>query len=137
MDKEQIKQKLKEVLEQDEKTLFAFLFGSLVRGDDIESSDVDVGVYLRDDQLEDKFDEKLRLTNLLSEKLRRDVDVVILNRAAPLMKFEMYINSELILEKDKGKRLDFLLKAVNEYHDYRPYLEMYNERTLNDSNQKN
>lgn len=130
MNKEEIKRKLKRILKQDKKTLFAFLFGSLVRGDDIDSSDVDVGVYIRENQFNDEFDEKLRFTNLLSEELNKKVDVVILNRADPLMKFEMYKESELIFEKDKDKRLNFLLKAVNEYHDYRPYLEMYNERTL-------
>jgi hypothetical protein len=64
------------------------------------------------------------------EELAETVDVVILNKADPLMKFEMYINSELILEKNHSKRVYFLLKAFNEYHDYRRYLEMYNERTL-------
>ena len=111
--------------------MFAFLLGSTVRGDTIKENDVDVGIYLNEDKRGDIFDEKIRLTNLLSEKLQKQIDVVILNHASPLMKFEMYKDSELILEKDKGKRLDFLLKAVNEYHDYRPYLEMYNKRTLN------
>lgn len=129
MNKQKIKQQLKEVLKKDENTLFAFLFGSLVRGDDIESSDIDVGIYLKDDS-RDLFEEKLRLTNLLSKELTKTVDVVILNEASILLKFEMYTDSELIVDKDSNKRVGFLLKAFNKFQDYKYYLDYYRKKDL-------
>jgi predicted nucleotidyltransferase len=71
LNKQEIKQQLKEILAEDENTLFAFLFGSLVRGDDIEGSDIDVGIYFKDDS-KDLFEEKLRLTNLLIGRIGGD-----------------------------------------------------------------
>ena len=131
MDKKDIKAQLGKMLNQQQDVEFAYLFGSIVRGDSVNSSDIDVAIFINEKNSKDFFEEKLRLTNILSEELTQDVDVVILNNTSLLMKFSVQNEGELIMEKDHSKRVDFELKAINEYFDFKPYREMYNQRTLN------
>lgn len=133
MDKKRIKTQLNKILRQQQNVEFAYLFGSVVRGDAIKSSDIDVAVSVDKNKTKDFFEEKLKLTNILSEKLEQNIDVVILNNASLLMKFSVQNEGELIIEKDHSKRVDFELKAINEYFDFQPYREMYNQRILNKS----
>ncbi|MCD5396379.1 MAG: nucleotidyltransferase domain-containing protein [Candidatus Pacebacteria bacterium] len=65
-----------------------------------------------------------------SRFLGREVDVVILNTASPFLRFVVIKEGKLIYEKDKSQRIDFELKSLNEYFDYKPILELYRQKIL-------
>jgi predicted nucleotidyltransferase len=64
----------------------AYVFGSVAEGRTHRESDVDVALLLvrgSHPSAADRFDARLRLASRLGARLRRTVDVVILNDAAP------------------------------------------------------
>lgn len=69
--------KLRSVLRTEPNVRFALLFGSAARGEDTETSDVDVIVFLRDSQ----HDRVLDLGLKLEDALERSVDIVPLGDA--------------------------------------------------------
>lgn len=80
-------QRAKQVLLEDERVLAAYGFGSIARGEEHERSDVDIAVLL---DRSPSLSEELRLRAGLTRALRRDdVDLVILNHAPPLLRYEV------------------------------------------------
>ncbi|MFZ5625836.1 MAG: type VII toxin-antitoxin system MntA family adenylyltransferase antitoxin [Bacillota bacterium] len=102
--------------------LFAFLFGSWARGDGREDSDVDIAVYLKDRDYD--ILEYLGWKRDLEEICGRPVDLAILNEATPLLKYQVYLDGILLFSKDELLTSDFLVRALFEYEDIRPYLEL-------------
>ena len=115
---------------KDSGVLFCYLFGSFANNNNISKSDVDLGVYLNEKKHSDFFDKRLELISQFSKELKKDVDVIILNSASPFLKYVILKEGELIFEKERSKRIDFELKSINEYFDFRPILEKYNQRLL-------
>jgi hypothetical protein len=122
---------LREVLEQEESIVFCYLFGSRVAGNTNSESDVDLGVLLDKEKVGDLFEKRLELINKISRELKTPADVVILNEASPFLKFVVLKEGEPVLERSKSEKIDFELKSFNEYFDFKPVLEKYNQRLLN------
>lgn len=105
----------------------AWLFGSEARGDARASSDVDVAVLLAelpDDpwaRLAIGFD----LASALERALDRDVDVVIMNDAAPDLAHRVLRDGVLVNERDPQARVEFEVRSRNEYFDIVPLLRLY------------
>jgi predicted nucleotidyltransferase len=121
---------LKSVLEKETSVLFCYLFGSFTAGHNISKSDVDIAVYLDKKKCPDFFEKRLELIPQISQKLKKEADIVILNTAPPFLKYVVFKEGELIFEKNRTERIDFELKATNEYFDFKPILEKYNEELL-------
>lgn len=51
-----------------------------------------------------------------------DVDLVILNSAPPLLKFQAIHHGDLLFSRSDSQRIAFQIKAFNEYQDIRPLL---------------
>jgi len=67
----------------------------------------------------------------LSVLLKRDdIDVVILNDAYPLLEHRIIKEGEVIFSSDEKKRLDYEVKAVMRYLNFKPYIEKYTKDTL-------
>ncbi len=128
--KEVYKGKISEALREEEGVLFCYLFGSCVRKDMIQGSDVDLAVYFDKERIKDFFDKRIELIAKFSRLLKKDADVVVLNSASPLLRYVVLKEGSLIFERDKGRRVDFELKSLNEYFDFKPVLEMYNKALL-------
>lgn len=109
---------------------FAYLFGSLAYQNHTLQSDVDLAVYLNKKTEKDFFDRRLDLIKKASQLFKRDSDIVILNTAPIFLKYVIIKEGKLIFNKNDSKRIDFELKSLNDYFDYMPTLEIYNERTL-------
>ncbi len=128
--KEIYKSKIREALQEEDGVLFCYLFGSHAREDAIQSSDVDLAVYFDKEKVEDFFDKRIELITKISRILKKDADVVVLNSTSPLLRYVILKEGSLVFEKNKGIRVDFELKSLNEYFDFKPVLEMYNKALL-------
>lgn len=124
----QIEKAVKETLRTQKGVLFGYLFGSMVTGNTRKGSDVDIAVYLSPEIKQRFFDIRLDLLEKFTRAFRREADVVILNTAAPFVKYVVLKEGKLIFERDQNARIDFELKALNEYFDYKPVLKQYRDR---------
>lgn len=120
--------KINELLGSMPQVEFAYLFGSQARGVTGPLSDIDIAVFVQ--EREDMF--MLRL--LLLEQLQRlgglvPVDLVVLNNAPPVLKYEVICNGNVIKE-NRELRVMFEVRTLSEYLDtqhlrntQRPYLK--------------
>jgi len=113
MKKEEIVQIVKSYCEKEKDILFGFLFGSCVSGKSCLESDIDVALYLKyqDDKLQDKIQDELE------KLLKREVDLVILNRAPSTLAWNILRKGIPIGIKDRGVYLDFMLEVSREADD--------------------
>ncbi|MCA8969355.1 MAG: nucleotidyltransferase domain-containing protein [Planctomycetes bacterium] len=109
-----------------------YLFGSVARGVDTPKSDVDVGIFFgsfaRDElqRLGDLEDIRADLETMLA----RTVDVIAVDRASPDFLHRMLRDGIVIADHDHQARLEFEVKARNEYFDLLPILERYRASVL-------
>ncbi len=122
---------LKEYFEKKEDILMAFLFGSYAKSSVHRESDVDVAIYFRPktDHLEwEEFDIKYEREDEiwldLERLLKRNVDLVVLNRARSSIASSAISGIPIII-KDRGLYLDFMLRVTAEAEDFRETVEDY------------
>ena len=94
---------------------FALLFGSQARGMARVHSDVDVALYLREPYTAEEVRE---LWNGLEDICRREVDLVILNEAAPGIAWSA-CQGDLLVKKDGRLFLQKILDFSREAEDLR------------------
>jgi len=95
---------------------FAYLFGSHANGVTIGPlSDLDLAVYL--DGRVNFFTNRLRLMEVLAKKIRTEnFDLVVLNRAPPVLRYEV-IKNGLVLKENKPRRIMFETEVLRTYLD--------------------
>ncbi len=98
------------------------IFGSFANGKQREDSDLDIAV-LGDKEI--SFNEQIGLINELSLIFNKNIDLSVLNRANPLLLFQVSQNSVIIYGSHE-EFLKFKLYAFNVYNDYAPYFAMEN-----------
>lgn len=116
---------LRTALDAHPEVLFAYLYGSLARGAVHARSDVDIGAYLAPAATDapGKASGKLALLGALVSSIqaampaRREVDVVILQDAPPLLSERILRHGRLILSRDEPERLRWLVWTKNRYCD--------------------
>jgi len=123
-----IAEKVKEALLGQREVVFAYVFGSTATGATRKGSDVDIAVYLAPQEKPEFFDIRLKLLELLTRAIPGEADVLVLNTAVPFLKYVVLKEGKLVFERNAEARLDFELKALNEYFDYKPVLELYQSR---------
>ena len=118
-----IKRLLKAIFEKDGRILFAYLFGSIVKGDVAHLSDIDVAVYLSGIDDDSLFDAKLSLHGEICRVLKRnDVDLLVLNRAANKILLEDIIRTGMtIYDRDVDARVDFEVKVLHQAIDFKTH----------------
>ena len=110
--------------------VLAYLFGSHARGQAWAHSDVDVAVLLENDDGDHCFAMRLEIIGGLMDLLcTNDVDVLILNQAPPALRYAVLRDGILLFCRDHRARIEFHLRAVNEYLDFKPILKRH-ERTI-------
>lgn len=127
---QEISQSLKKFFATEKGVLFCYLFGSMAYQKTTSKSDIDLALYLDDKKCKDFFEKRLELISQTSRILKKEVDIVILNTAPPFLKYVVLKEGKLIFSRDEGKRIDFELNVINDYFDFKPILEMYNQRLL-------
>ncbi|NLC69336.1 MAG: nucleotidyltransferase domain-containing protein [Clostridiaceae bacterium] len=124
---EDVIEKCKKVLIKYENILFAYIFGSYASGRVREDSDIDIAIYLKE-----KIDTKeyLDIRMDLMEACGRKVDLIILSKATPLLKFEVYRNNILLFTRDETLENNFKVKTLFEYWDTKKYLDMAYKKNI-------
>jgi predicted nucleotidyltransferase len=124
---------VKEFLAVEHKVKFAYLFGSTARNAAGPLSDLDVAVYL--DGRVDFFTTRLLLMESLAKRLGTEkFDLVVLNNAPVVLKFEVLKNGRL-LKEDRPRRVLFETQVLQEYLDS-AYLRQVQNAYLKDSLQR-
>ena len=118
------KENLAQFFASQSEVMLAYLFGSLARGDSHALSDIDIAVLLSGapDKMQ-CFDASLKLMAELSRLLHKDeVDVVMLNHVPVALRYRVLRDGVLLFYRDYDRMLDFRLRTVNEYLDFKPIL---------------
>ena len=117
-------QRVRDVLERRDEVLDGYLFGSQARGDAGVLSDVDVAVYVDATALEQPgFGIQAELGTELQKALgRADVDVVILNRASPLLYHRVLRDGIRLVSRSETATTTREGSALSRYCDFLPQL---------------
>lgn len=119
--------KCKNLLIKYEYINFAYIFGSYAQNNVRKDSDIDIAIYLKESiDTYAYLDMKMEL----SEALKREVDLVILNEATPLLKHEIYKNNILLFSNDKALENRYKVKTLFEYNDMKRYLDLSYDKTI-------
>jgi uncharacterized protein len=104
--------------------LDAYLFGSHAEQRDRGHSDVDVAVFVDEERFEPgPFGYEAELTaHLMSALGTNDVDVVVLNRATPLLYHRVLRGGERLLSRDLRATTTREGRALSRYCDFVPHL---------------
>ncbi len=95
----------------------AVVFGSLARGALRRDSDVDLGLLLDQDNPE----LRLRLEVDFGRVAGRAVDLIFLDQAPPLLRFEIAREGQVLLERRPFLWSDFKANAMRDWWDWAPY----------------
>jgi predicted nucleotidyltransferase len=100
----------------------AMLIGSRARASAGPLSDVDVGVWHEQDlDPSERLDLRLELAAAAAAALHTDeVDVVLLNRATPLMRHRAIRDAQRLVERDHEARVRMETKGILDYLDTKP-----------------
>ncbi|MGE5239275.1 MAG: type VII toxin-antitoxin system MntA family adenylyltransferase antitoxin [Chloroflexota bacterium] len=104
-----------------------FVFGSVMRGRQGPESDVDVAV------LFEKVPTAHRLQSLrddLSGLLGREVDIVVLNTASPIVRMQVLKHGTLVHKASESTFTRFFVQTVNEYYDLKQIRRQCEEEIL-------
>ena len=118
-------QSLRQLLEATPGVRLAVSFGSAARGDHDANSDLDVGV-----SFESGADAGQRLEVELSRVSRRRIDLVRLDEAPPLLRFEIAHDGRLLLERVPHAWTDFKARAMVDWWDWAPLAHIFHASAL-------
>lgn len=111
-----------------EGVILAYLFGSQARGTAHQESDIDFGV-LFDKKVHSK--DYLRREGKLIEFFsnfypKKEINIVNLNVASPLLKQVVILEGKLLYQKDDLTRINFEIQTLHEYEDMKHFDDIYN-----------
>lgn len=129
--KPETKRQLARIFNKQE-VVFAYLFGSQAKGTAGSLSDIDIAVYLDEDiAAAERFDLRLEVLGELTDLYKTDqVDLVVLNDAPPLLAHRILKEGLLVFSDNEKIRLEYEVKAVLKYLDWKPYLDKYTQEVF-------
>ncbi len=119
---------LKTYFEGRQDIAFAFLFGSAARGKVRREGDVDIAVYFEPEKeleweaFNKTYEGENRIALDLERLLKKDVDLVVLNRARAVVADEIIRKGTALVIKNRGTFLDFLCIVSDEAEYVRDWL---------------
>ena len=119
----EIQQLLAEYLNRHTEIEVVYIFGSVAQGRSNVLSDVDFGIIVDRDKIEEHiypYGYKAHILGDLMKLLRiNKLDLVILNDAPPLLRHRVLYYGKLIHSIDEKRRIRFQIETINKYNDYR------------------
>lgn len=112
-------EKIKEFLNNETSIIFAYLYGSRVKGATNHRSDWDIGIYFTQRNLDNDPWHDFKISSKLAQILKSEVQVVVLNKALnPLLGFEIVGKGKVLVDKNKDLRLDYENRILRNYYDW-------------------
>jgi len=111
---------LKKYFEGRKDVAFAFLFGSAVRGRIRKEGDIDIGIYfwpeenLEWEAFDRRYEGEVRIALDIERMLKKEVDLLVLNRAKAIIADEVIRKGIPIIVKDKGLLWRFMCIVTDE-----------------------
>ena len=99
-----------------EDILLAYLFGSQAAGRPHIESDVDVALLFRSEAVPSS-DQFLQIQDDLTSLLKKEVDLVVLNNASPIIRMQVLKKGQKLFERDHRAFACFFVRTINEYSD--------------------
>jgi len=115
-------EELRRVLEDTPGVRLAVVFGSAVRGTARPDSDIDLGV-----SVEPGTERPSTLEVALARAAGRPVDLVWLDDAPPLLRFEIARDGLVLVARDRHGWADFRARAMIDWWDWAPTARMMHE----------
>ncbi|MBE8540172.1 nucleotidyltransferase domain-containing protein [Geoglobus acetivorans] len=119
MDRDDIKNRIKNILKGREEVIFAYLHGSF---GEAHFRDVDVAVFVDEGKVKDFIQYEVELSIEIEKSVKLPVDVRVLNSAPLSFKYRA-IRGELLLSRDDELRFRFMEEVIREYLDFKPVEE--------------
>lgn len=120
---EELIEELKRCLASRPEVRLGVLFGSVAQGTSRPGSDMDVGVLLAAGD----SNRRRTLEVALARAARRPVDVVYLDHAPPLVRFEIAKDGELLVEQEPYLWADFKARAMLDWWDWAPLARRFHQ----------
>jgi predicted nucleotidyltransferase len=118
-------ERLHDALDAESEVQLAVLFGSTARGTGGPTSDLDVGV------LGVSGDRLGQVEANLSRALGRQVDLVALETAPPLLRFEIARDGAMVIERAAHAWSDFRARAMVDWWDWSPLARRFHHAAAN------
>lgn len=103
----------------------AYLFGSFARKEGRAESDLDIAVLFTSSPAKTIAHPSVALSVDLEARMRRSVQVVVLNDAPPDLVHRVLRDGRLLIDSNPSLRIQFEVRARNEYFDLLPVLRRY------------
>lgn len=117
-------QQIVALLAEQDDILAVYLFGSQAQGKAHRASDVDIAIlFVETLTAAQIFERSVALGTLLESSLPLPLDLIALNRASTLLRFQVLKNGKLVLEKDRAARCLFQMHTMSAYYDAKPYFD--------------
>ncbi len=100
------------------------VFGSVARSQDRPGSDVDLGVWLAEDDPSQLWNIEVAVAG----GLKRTIDLIDLRRAPPLLRFEIAREGIPVLERDEGGWSQFKVRAMLDWWDFAPLARKFHQQ---------
>lgn len=104
----------------------AVLFGSMARGKATRRSDVDLGISVEPDTPAVRSNVRAELERAAG----RSLDVVFLEEAPPLLRFEISKDGVLLFQKEDHLWTDFKTRAMVDWWDWAPIAKRIEEEAI-------
>ena len=118
--RDEIVERVRTVLERRPEVLEGYLFGSVARGESQPHSDVDVAVYLEREPYTPYGYQADLTADLMAGLGMNEIDVVILNRAPPLLYHQVLRDGLRLLSRDPAATTTREGQALSRYFDWVP-----------------
>ena len=117
------KKAITEILSKRSDVLFAYLFGSNVKGYANSDSDWDIAVYFKQPLKQNGRWPEFELEADLSNAIGAQAQVIVLNGPlAPVFGFEIIKHGSLLIDRNPNLRIDFENRILRHYYDWQYFL---------------
>lgn len=117
-------QRLKETLRDQSSIIFAYLFGSRVKGHANEKSDWDIAVYFSEPLEHLGLWHVFELEAKLSRAVGATVQIAVLNNPlSPVFYFKIISDGIILIDKNEDRRMDFENRVLRYYYDWQYFLK--------------
>lgn len=108
---------------------FCFLLGSASTPRFRQDSDIDIGVFWKNREID--FDLKLKIMQTLEDKLGHEIDLITLNDIDVIYGIQVVDTGKILLNNNPGLLLDWKVKQLSKYPDFKASRAIIEENILN------